>query len=153
MALNFKCTIALSLHGMSRVLAIDYGTKRVGLAVTDPAGIIAVPLATVMVHELMPFLKDYSTREQVVRFVVGEPRKMDNSPSEVAPEVERFVVHLRNSFPDTPVDRVDERFTSKMAQQALLASGLKKQDRRRKELVDQTSAVLILQSWMAANER
>jgi putative Holliday junction resolvase len=132
-------------------MAIDYGTKRVGLAVTDPSRIIATPLDTVLVHELMPYLKSYHEREAIERFVVGEPRKMDNSPSEITPQIERFILHLQKSFPGIPIDRVDERFTSRMAQQAILDSGLKKQDRRKKELVDQTSAVLILQSWMATN--
>jgi putative Holliday junction resolvase len=104
-----------------------------------------------MVHELMPFLRDYYRQEGIERFVVGEPKNMDNSPSEITPEIERFLVHLRKEFPAVPVDRVDERFTSRMAQRSLLESGLRKQERRRKELVDQASAVLILQSWMAAN--
>jgi putative Holliday junction resolvase len=134
---------------MARIVAIDYGTKRVGLAVTDPSRIIATALDTVMVHEVMSYLKSYSEREGIERFVVGEPKNTNNTPSEVAPAVERFVQHLHKLFPHIPVDRIDERFTSKMAAQAMIDSGLKKKDRMRKELVDQTSAVIILQSWMA----
>lgn len=136
---------------MPRILAIDYGTKRVGLAVTDPSRIIATALTTVDNKDLLAFLKKYHAEEIVERFVVGEPRNMDNTPSGIAPDIERFIVHLRKAFPDIPVDRVDERFTSKMAQRAIIDSGVRKLARRNKELVDQTSAVLILQSWMAAN--
>ncbi len=134
---------------MSRILAIDYGTKRIGLAVTDPSRIIATALDTVLVHEIVPYLKAYHEKEVIERFVVGEPKNSDNTPSSITPEVEKFVAMLRKIFPAVPVDRVDERFTSKMATRALLDSGLKKKDRQRKELVDQTSAVIILQSWMA----
>lgn len=136
---------------MPRILAIDYGTKRVGLAVTDPSRIIATALDTVLNKDLTAYLKKYHAKEGIERFVVGEPRNMDNTPSEIAPEIERFIVHLHQSFPGIPVDRIDERFTSKMAQRAIIDSGLRKQARRDKALVDQTSAVLILQAWMAAN--
>ncbi|MFM2136331.1 MAG: Holliday junction resolvase RuvX [Bacteroidota bacterium] len=132
-------------------MAIDYGTKRVGLAVTDPSRIIATGLETVERKDVLDFIKKYHRLEGIERFVVGEPRNLDNTPSEIAPEVERFIVHLHTAFPGIPVDRVDERFTSKMAQRAIIDSGVRKQARRNKDLVDQTSAVLILQSWMAAN--
>lgn len=138
---------------MSRIVAIDYGTKRVGVAVTDPSRIIATALDTVMVHEILPFLKGYRDREGIERFVVGEPRQADNSPSQVAGAVDGFVVALRNAFPGVPIDRIDERFTSQLAAQALIDSGLKKKDRQNKALVDQTSAVLILQTWMALHEK
>lgn len=137
---------------MSRIVAIDYGTKRVGLAVTDPSRIIATALDTVMVHEVMAYLRTYQQKEGIERFVVGEPRNSDNTPSDVAPEVERFVTSLKNAFPAVPVDRIDERYTSKMAMRALIDSGLRKKDRQDKSLIDQTSAVLILQTWMALNE-
>ncbi len=137
---------------MSRIVAIDYGTKRVGLAVTDPSRIIATALDTVMVHEIMPYLRTYQQKEGIERFVVGEPRNSDNTPSDVAPEVERFVTSLKNAFPAVPIDRIDERYTSKMAMRALIDSGLRKKDRQDKSLIDQTSAVLILQTWMALNE-
>lgn len=146
---NFKRVGILSLHEMSRIVAIDFGTKRIGLAVTDPSRIIATALATVPVHEIIPYLKAYSDTEGIERFVVGEPKNTDNTPSSITPQVEKFVAQLRRTFPAIPVDRIDERFTSKMATRALLDSGLKKKDRQRKELVDQTSAVIILQSWMA----
>jgi putative holliday junction resolvase len=129
-------------------MAFDYGTKRVGIAVTDPSGIIATALGTVMVHELFPYLKDYLARESVERFVVGDPRQNDNTPSQSAPAVEAFVVRLKQEYPAVPVVRVDERFTSKLAQRSLIDSGVRKMERRDKGLVDQVSAVLILQSWM-----
>ncbi|MBK6446936.1 MAG: Holliday junction resolvase RuvX [Bacteroidetes bacterium] len=133
---------------MSRILAIDYGTKRVGLAVTDPNQIIATALDTVYVQNLMNYLKAYTSKETVESFVVGEPRQMDNSASEITPQIEQFIRLLKKEFPDIPVFRMDERFTSKMASQALLMSGLKKKDRQDKALVDRTSAVIILQSFM-----
>ncbi|MFM7218138.1 MAG: Holliday junction resolvase RuvX [Flavobacteriales bacterium] len=133
---------------MGRVLAFDYGTKRVGIAATDPNGIIATAVGTVMVHEVFPFLKKYLVDEQVDRFVVGDPRQSDNSPSESAPAVEEFVARLKREYPAIPIDRIDERFTSKLAQRSLIDSGVRKMERRDKGLVDQVSAVLILQSWM-----
>lgn len=133
---------------MGRVLAIDYGTKRVGIAVTDPSCIIATALCTLAVHEVLTFLKEYVFREGVECIVVGEPRQLDNSPSEIAPAVNKFVEQLKKHFPDLSVFRVDERFTSSMAAKSMIEAGYKKKDRRRKELVDQVSAVIILQSWM-----
>ncbi len=144
--INLK--LQLYLHQMSRILAIDYGTKRVGLAVTDPNQIIATALDTVYVQNLMNYLKAYTSKETVESFVVGEPRQMDNSASEITPQIEQFIRLLKKEFPDIPVFRMDERFTSKMASQALLMSGLKKKDRQDKALVDRTSAVIILQSFM-----
>ncbi len=134
---------------MGRILAIDYGTKRTGLAVTDPLGIIATPLDTVRSHDLITYLKGYVQREAVDAFVVGLPRQLDNTPSSVAPQVEAFVKHLRKSFPEIPIHRIDERFTSQIAQQAMLASGMKKKDRQVKGNVDRISAVIILQSYMS----
>ena len=134
---------------MGRMLAIDYGTKRVGLAVTDPQGIIATALCTLQVHEVIHFLKDYIPREAVCGIVVGEPKQMDNTPSEIASAVNNFVTQLKRIFPEIPVHRMDERFTSLMAADAMLQAGYKKKTRQKKELVDQLSAVLILQSWMA----
>ena len=144
--INLK--LQLYLHRMCRILAIDYGTKRVGLAVTDPNQIIATALDTVYVQNLMNYLKAYTSKETVESFVVGEPRQMDNSASEITPQIEQFIRLLKKEFPDIPVFRMDERFTSKMASQALLMSGLKKKDRQDKALVDRTSAVIILQSFM-----
>ncbi|MCC7233102.1 MAG: Holliday junction resolvase RuvX [Bacteroidia bacterium] len=135
---------------MPRILAIDYGTKRVGLAVTDPGQIIATSLGTVHSGEVISFLGTYLSKEDVETFVVGDPRKMDNTPSSVSVHVDQFILSLKKHFPNIPVERMDERFTSSMAQAALLASGLKKKDRQRKDLVDQASAVIILQSYMEA---
>lgn len=133
---------------MARILAIDYGTKRVGLAVTDPNQLIATALDTVHSKEVITYLKSYLVKEQVESFVVGEPRQMDNSQSEITPMIERFILQLKKEFPIIPVYRMDERFTSKMASQALLMSGLKKKARQDKALIDRTSAVIILQSYM-----
>lgn len=133
---------------MPRILAIDYGLKRTGLAATDPLQIIASPLETVLTLQLMDFLKDYARREDVEAFVVGQPKQTDNTPSQIAPHVEGFVKRLQIQFPDKPVYRVDERFTSIMAQQTLIAGGMKKKDRQIKANVDKVSAAIILQSYM-----
>jgi len=137
---------------MGRIIAIDYGTKRVGIAVTDPEQIIATALQTVHSKDAMTFLREYMKTEPVECFVVGEPRKMDNSPSSVTPQVEAFIRELKRAFPSIPIERIDERFTSKMASQSLIMSGVKKMERRNKELVDQVSAVLILQSFMESRK-
>ena len=134
--------------GMGRIIAIDYGQKRVGLAVTDELQMIAGPLGTVHSKDIFTFLKEYISRETVECLVVGEPRQMNNSQSESAIYVEPFVNKLRKEFPAIKVDRMDERFTSKMATQAILFSGAKKKDRQDKSLVDQVSAVIILQSYL-----
>lgn len=133
-------------------MAIDYGTKRVGIAVTDPNKIIATALDTVHSKDIIAYLKAYFTSQEVECVVVGEPRQMDNTASEVTPQVEQFVKALKKAFPEMQVARFDERFTSKMAQQAILMSGVKKMERRNKSLIDQTSAVIILQSYMNANQ-
>jgi len=133
---------------MPRILAIDYGLKRTGLAATDPLQIIASPLETVLTLQLMGFLTDYVRREDVEAFVVGQPKQTDNTPSQIAPHVEGFVKRLQIQFPNTPVYRVDERFTSIMAQQTLVAGGMKKKDRQIKANVDKVSAAIILQSYM-----
>ncbi len=135
---------------MARVLAIDYGGKRSGIAVTDPDQIIATPLTTVLSKDLVAFLKAYVVSEKVERFVVGLPKKMDNSNSDSARFIEPFVVNLTRQFPDIPVDRVDERFTSKIAFQAMIDSGMKKKDRQNKATVDKISAAIILQSWLTS---
>jgi putative holliday junction resolvase len=133
---------------MARILAIDYGTKRVGLAVTDENKIIARALDTVHSKDVIKYLADYLSKENVERFVVGHPRQMSGEDSEIKPELDKFIVQLQKAFPQTPIERHDERFTSKMAVQALLEMGLKKKDRQKKEIVDMTSAVIILQSYM-----
>ncbi len=137
---------------MGRILAIDYGSKRVGLAVTDELQIIATGLTTVHSKDLIKFLEDYVARENVERFVVGDARNMDNSKSDSARFIEPFVVHLKRKFPQIPVDRIDERFTSKMAFQTMIDSGINKKARKNKALVDKISATIILQSWLESNK-
>lgn len=139
---------ALPLYAMGRILAIDYGKKRTGLAVTDVLQIIANGLTTVPTHTLMDFILDYVKREPVERIVVGLPKQMNNRPSENMVRIEPFVNRLRKLLPQIPVEYVDERFTSVLAHQAMIDGGLKKKDRQRKELVDEISATIILQSYM-----
>lgn len=133
---------------MGRILAIDYGQKRVGLAVTDELQMIAGALTTVPNKDILTFLSEYLKKEHVERIVVGEPRQMNGLPSESAGMIEAFVRSLKKRFPEVIIERVDERFTSKMASQAILFSGTKKKVRQDKSLVDKVSAVLILQSYM-----
>jgi putative Holliday junction resolvase len=133
---------------MGRVLAIDYGTRRTGIAVTDPLRIIATPMETVLTANLLQFLKDYAQREPVDEFVIGMPKTLKNEDSEIAPEVRKFVAILQRSFPGKPVHEVDERFTSSMAQRAMIEGGMKKKDRQVKGNADKISATLILQSFL-----
>lgn len=134
---------------MGRVMAIDFGMKRTGLAVTDSLRIIATPLETVLTAELLPFLKNYLQREQVDEFVVGMPKTLKNEDSEIAPFVRKFVTDLESVFPEKKVHLVDERFTSRMAMRAMIEGGMKKKDRREKGNVDKISATIILQSFLA----
>ena len=133
---------------MGRFLAIDYGQKRVGLAVTDELKMIATSLATVHAKDIFSYLSKYISKENVERIVVGEPKNMDNSSSDASRFIEPFVKKLKKQFPEIPVDRYDERFTSKIARQAILDAGLKKKARQNKALVDSVSAVLILQNYL-----
>ena len=133
---------------MGRVLAIDYGVRRTGLAVTDPLQIIPGGLTTVETPKLLQFLKDYLSKEQVERFVVGLPKQTNGRDSENLPRVRAFVEQLEKTFPTIPVDMWDERYTSVMAQQTILQSGIGKMARRNKGLVDEVSATIILQGWM-----
>ena len=133
---------------MGRILAIDYGQKRTGLAVTDVLQIIANGLTTVPTHTLMDFITDYVKREPVERIVVGMPKQMPGQPSENMARITPFVNRLRKVLPQIPVEYVDERFTSVLAHRAMIDGGLKKKDRQRKELVDEISATIILQSYM-----
>lgn len=130
-------------------MAFDYGTKRVGIAVTDPLHIIATPLTTVPTTDIISFVKQYCEQEPVSTFVVGEPKQMNNLPSSISPQVESFVKDLQRNFPTINVCRIDERFTSKMASRAIAESDLSKRNRQQKSLIDKTSATLILQSFMA----
>ena len=133
---------------MARILAIDYGRKRVGLAVTDTQQIIASGLTTIHSKDIFTFLDDYLEKENIECFVIGEPKQMNNSPSESAGIVNAFIRKIRKKFPGIAINKVDERFTSKMASKAMIEGGLKKSDRRNKELVDKISATLILQSYL-----
>lgn len=133
-------------------MAFDYGTKRVGIAVTDPLQIIATGLTTVHTEKVFGFLENYLQEQEVSLFVVGDPKQMDGSPSETAGQVNGFVKRLRRKFPSIPVERMDERFTSKMAGRAILEAGAKKATRRNKELVDKVSATIILQDWLTQKD-
>ncbi len=133
---------------MARILAIDYGSKRVGLAVTDPGQIIATGLETIHSSGVIDYLKNYCSQEEVEAFVVGEPKHLDNTPSQSAELINNFVKHLERTFPNKAIHRVDERFTSTIAQQTLLTSGKKKKARQDKSLLDTISATLILQSYL-----
>lgn len=135
---------------MPRLLAIDYGAKRTGLAVTDPLQIIATALDTVRTHDLLVFLTQYKEKEEVEAFVVGMPRRLDNTETDNTPRVEAFVKQLKKTFPEIPVHTHDERFTSSMALQSMIASGSKKSDRKEKGNIDKISATIILQSFMEA---
>jgi putative Holliday junction resolvase len=133
---------------MKRILAIDYGTKRTGIAVTDTEQIIASGLTTINTQEIFKFLNDYLTKEKIECIVVGEPKNLDNTPSESAAGINDFTKKLKIKQPDLLIYRVDERFTSKMAFQAMIAGGVKKMDRRNKGTIDMVSAAIILQSFM-----
>jgi putative Holliday junction resolvase len=134
---------------MSRILCIDYGKKRTGIAVTDPLQIIATGLTTVDSHELISFLKKYFLQEAVERIIIGEPKNLDDSDTHATPLVKEIVKKLEKEFPNIPIEKVDERFTSKMAKQAMLDMGMKKKDRRNKRTVDEIAATIMLQEFMA----
>ena len=138
---------------MARIMGIDFGTKRIGLAVTDPLQIIASPLETVETKRIFEYLKDYLFTEQVEQFVVGEPQKLNGSEAEIMPLIRAFIENLNKHFPDIPVDLHDERYTSKDAQRIILASGIKKMKRQDKTLVDRISASIILKEWMEKSGR
>lgn len=133
---------------MGRILAIDYGIKRSGIAVTDPDRIIATGLTTVDTPTLLSFLQDYCRKESVDLFLVGEAKRLDNTPSESMRYIEPFVQKLAQSFPDKSIARIDERFTSKLAFRAMIDGGLKKKQRQNKALIDQVSATIMLQNYM-----
>ncbi|WP_282161354.1 Holliday junction resolvase RuvX [Ulvibacterium marinum] len=133
---------------MGRFLALDYGKKKTGIAVTDELKLIASGLTTVPTHELFAFLTEYLRNETVDQIIVGEPKQMDNTPSEVEVLIRPFLKRLSLKFPEIPVDRQDERFTSKIAFRTMIDSGLKKKQRRNKALVDEISATLILQDYL-----
>ena len=133
---------------MSRILAFDYGTKRIGVAVTDPLQIIATGLDTIHPKDILEYLKKYLLSESVELFIVGEPKQMDGTPSQSAQHVKGFITTLKKNFPTIPVEVIDERFTSKMAAATVAQSGFKKSDRQNKERLDTISATIILQSYL-----
>lgn len=133
---------------MGRLLAIDYGLKRVGIAVTDPDKIIATALTTIETVKLLDFLRRYLSQEKVDLVIVGEPKQMNNQPSEIENHIKTFINQFKKVFPEISVHRFDERFTSKMAFQAMLDSGISRKARQNKALVDTISATIILQSYM-----
>ncbi len=146
----------LTLHSqfinMPRILAIDYGLKRTGIAVTDPLKIIATALTTVESPKLIQFLKDYFKKEAVELIVIGEPKNWDESDTHATPLVKKLVEKLKKEFPHIPLKLVDERYTSKMAGDAIIEMGIKKKDRRDKSLVDKVAATIILQEYMRSIE-
>jgi len=133
---------------VARILAIDYGQKRVGLAVSDPLQMIATRLSTVPTHEIWIFLKDYFAKEIVDKVIVGYPMQMNNQPSQSVKYINPFLKKFQKDYPEMPLEQVDERFTSKMAFQTMIDAGLKKKDRQNKETVDGVSATIILQSYL-----
>ena len=133
---------------MSRILSIDYGLKRTGIAVTDPLQIIATGLTTLHSKELIPFLKNYFLKEQVEMVIIGWPTNWDESDTHATPLVEKCIKDLQKNFPEMPLKKVDERYTSKMAKDAMLEMGMKKKDRRNKALVDEIAATIMLQEYL-----
>lgn len=131
-----------------RIIAFDYGSKRIGIAVTDPLQIIATGLDTIHPKDIIEYLKKYLEKEPAELFVVGEPKQMNGRPSESAPQVKGFMTILKKHFPDIPIVQIDERFTSKMASAVVARSGFKKSDRQNKERLDTISATIILQSYL-----
>ena len=133
---------------MGRILALDYGSKRTGIAITDELQIIASGLTTVSTSALIDFLKNYFASEKVELVLVGEPKQKDGTHSDIEEKIKKFLVKFSKSFPDLPVKRVDERYSSKMAFQTMIDSGLKKKQRRNKALIDEISATIILQEYL-----
>ena len=133
---------------MARILSIDFGLKRTGIAVTDPLQIIATGLTTVPSKELITFLKDYFLKEAVELIIIGEPRNLDDSDTHATPLVEKIIQQLEKNFPAIPVKKVDERFTSKMASRAMIEMGMKRKQRQNKSLVDEIAATIMLQDYM-----
>lgn len=144
---NFK----ISVINLGRILAFDFGEKRTGIAVTDELQIIASGLTTVDTKKIFSFLTAYLKKETVELFIVGEPKQMNNTASESEQFIQPFLKKLSTTFPKIPIKRIDERFTSKMAFQSMIDSGLKKKQRQNKALIDEISATLILQSYLHNN--
>ncbi|HRO47366.1 Holliday junction resolvase RuvX [Agriterribacter sp.] len=136
---------------MPRILAIDYGLKRTGIAVTDPLQIIATGLTTVESPKLIDFLKSYFEREQVEKIIIGEPKNLDDSDTHATILVQKVVEKIKKAFPGMPVEKADERYTSKMAVQAMIDMGMKKKQRRNKAIIDEIAATIILQEYLHHN--
>lgn len=141
MITDYFCTVP-------RIIAIDFGTKRTGLAVTDNLKLIASSLTTLHPNEVIRFLEEYSKREEVECIVIGKPINLNNTDNEIEKNIQSFIVNLKTNFPGIRIERMDERFTSKIAQQTILDAGIKKMKRRDKSLVDKVSATIILQSYL-----
>ena len=133
---------------MPQLIGIDYGTKRTGLACTDDMKIIASPLETVATNQLISFLKDYAIFNKIEAFVIGEPKRLHGAPSEIEDEIKKFTSKLTSSFPNAEIHRIDERFTSKIAFNTMLASGISKKKRQEKGMIDKISATIILQDFL-----
>ena len=138
---------------MERIIGIDYGPKRVGVAVSDPLGVFATALETVASTMIIPYLQSFLSGKDISRFVVGYPKNLNNTPAQNAANVDHFVKELKNSFPTIPVSMEDERFTSKMAFRSMINGGLKKMQRRDKSVIDRVSAALILQGYLDAQHK
>ena len=138
---------------MPRILAIDYGLKRTGIAVTDPLQIIATGLTTIESPGLIDFLKKYFQQEQVEKIIIGEPKNLDDSDTHATALVQKTIEKIKKAFPGIPVEKTDERYTSKMAVQAMVDMGMKKKQRRNKALVDEIAATIILQEYLQHNQR
>lgn len=136
---------------MSRIICIDYGGKRTGIAVTDPLKIIATALTTIETKTFLPFLKKYFSENEVERILIGEPKNWDESDTHATPLVNKAIEELKKHFPNIPVEKVDERYTSKLASQAMVEMGMKKKNRRKKENIDQIAAAIMLQEWLEKN--
>lgn len=136
---------------MARLLSIDYGLKRTGIAVTDPLQLIAHALTTVETKTLQSFLVDYFSKEAVEKIIVGQPKQLDFTASEIEPAIRQFIAELKKKLPEVKIERFGEQYTSQRAMQSLVQSGVKKKDRRDKALIDQVSATIILQSYMEAH--
>jgi putative Holliday junction resolvase len=133
---------------MARIISLDYGLKRTGIAVTDPMQIIATGLSTVETPKLMQFLKDYFAKETVELILIGEPKNLDDTDTHATGPVKQFIARLKKTFPQIPIETADERYTSKMATRAMIDMGMKKKDRRNKALVDEIAATMMLQEYL-----
>ena len=133
---------------MARIVALDFGKKRTGIAVTDPSQIIATALDTVDTGELIGYLKKYFAKEEIEKVLIGYPLNFDNSATDATPLVDKFIPKFQHVFPTVPIEKIDERLSSRMASQAIAEMGLKKKDREQKELIDSVSAVILLQEYI-----